>query len=325
MAEAAAIRPGSRKPRLGLALGGGALKGTAHIGVLRVLEANGLRPDIIVGTSAGSLAGCMYAAGLGLDRLSQLAHSLSKEVLFDFAVSPVSLLFVGSKMVIEALGASPRWLRPTPNGLVAGRKYEEWVRAHAPVQSFEECVIPTAAVATDIHSGEAVVFCAEAHKPATAPNGLVFLSGADLPAAIRASSAIPWFYAPKRLAGRLLVDGAVAQPVPAQVARVMGADVVVAVDLGSNNLEEKNVHGMARILDRSTQIGNRHLAELQLRLFADVVIRPAVSGAGLSEFDKVAEWIEMGRQAAEHAIVEIYDVLDRSARKLAGESGTAAD
>jgi len=175
----------------GLALGSGAAKGWAHIGVLQALEKEGLRPDVVAGTSMGALVGSVYCAG-GLDKLQESAVDLNIASVFFYVVE----------------------MGPHRSGLLEGDRVLEFIEKHLPVTDFDALSIPFRCVATDLLRGEAVEF-----------------SRGELLPAVRASISIPGLFTPVYRDGLVLVDGGVVNPLPVDVARAMGAEVVVAVDL----------------------------------------------------------------------------------------------
>jgi NTE family protein len=179
------------RKRLGVALGSGGARGSAHVGVLRVLEENGLRPDVIVGSSMGAQVGGLYAAGVGVDRLSELWRSMNK-----------------GKMVRALLPTVP-W-----GGWSSGAEVVRTVRSLVGDRRIEDLPTDYAAVATDLQSG-----------------GPYPIRKGPLYQAIRASISVPGLFTPVWLDGHLLIDGGVSDPVPVDVARALGAEVVVAVDV----------------------------------------------------------------------------------------------
>jgi NTE family protein len=179
-------------PRVAVVLGGGAARGFAHVGVLRVLEDAGVPVELVVGTSVGSLVGALYADGHNARELEFLARDLDRDDFFDFGLAP-------------ALFGS---------GLARGDRVEGWMRRHLLARRIDELAIPYAAVATDLDDGSVVV-----------------LDHGDVASAVRASSAIPGVFEPVHLEGRLLADGGVVANLPVKVARALGADVVIAVDV----------------------------------------------------------------------------------------------
>jgi len=182
----------SRKLRIGLALGGGAARGWAHVGVIRVLEQAGIKPDIVCGTSIGALVGATYAEG----NLDSFEAWLAK---------------LGIKEMISLVDVRMN------GGMIKGEKLMEFFRRSFVDRPIEKLDIPFAAVATDLRTGAEV-----------------WLREGSAMEAVRASIAIPALFSPAVHEGRLLVDGGLSNPVPVSVARAMGADIVIAVDLNSD-------------------------------------------------------------------------------------------
>jgi NTE family protein len=187
-----------RRPgRIGLALGSGGARGCAHIGVIRALQEAGLPIACVAGTSMGSLVGAVFASGR-LDSLREVARGMDwRQVLYYFAEA--SLL--------------PK------AGLIDGRRIVAFVRRYVALETIEQLPLPFAACATDVMTGEEIV-----------------LDRGDIMDAVRASISIPGIFAPVRRAGRTLVDGGLVNPVPVNLARALGADTVIAVDV--NHLAE---------------------------------------------------------------------------------------
>ena len=295
------------QPRVALALGGGSVRGGAHIGVLEVLQRHGFYPDLVTGTSVGALVGAFYAAGMPASEMLATASLLNVNTLLDTPPGPLDLAVVGSRVLLEAAGVQNRWLHPAPSGLTAGRLFEEWIREHLPVKTFRALPLPLAVVAADLRSGDRVLMVPRAWQPPTAEQqeDTVFLALADVASAVRASTSIPWVYTPKRLAGRLLIDGGVLEPVPAPTARLLGARRVIAVDLGYEAETLADIHGMSRVLSRAASISQRHLTKWQLATTADLVIRPHVRPLALTEVEAIPEMAAAGRAAAEAAMPDI--------------------
>jgi NTE family protein len=202
------------EPRVALVLGGGAARGFAHIGVIRVLEQERIPVDLVVGTSVGSLIGAIYAADRDSFELEWTAFQLEKDDLFDFGI------------VNAVMGM----------GYAKGEKLEAFVKAKVKQESIEQLAIPFAAVATDLNWG-----------------GRVVLDKGSIGKAVRASSAIPGVFEPVLHQGKLLVDGGVVDNIPIDVARTKGADVVVAVDI-SENVGNTNIRNLADVIIQSMNI-----------------------------------------------------------------------
>lgn len=183
------------RPKVALVLGGGAARGFAHVGVIRVLEQEKIPVDLVVGTSVGSLIGAIYASERNSFELEWTAFQLEKEDLLDYGLLNA---FMGM-------------------GLAKGDKLEAFVKSRVEAETIEQLQIPFAAVAADLNWGTKVV-----------------LDKGPVARAVRASSAIPGVFQPVTHVGKLLVDGGVVDNIPISVAREKGADVVVAVDISEN-------------------------------------------------------------------------------------------
>lgn len=256
--------------RLALVLGGGGAKGLAHVGVLEVFEEEGIPIDLIVGCSAGSIVGALYADYLDSQHVKCLLSNLKAKSMLDVNLWTARF------------------------GLSQGGRMKRVLSKQLNARYFEELKIPFILVATDLYSGE-----------------LVSIGGGPLIPAIMASSAVPFVFVPVQVGGRILVDGGVANPVPAIVAKEMGADLVVAVDLGYllNKTFPNNLFGVAT---RCAEISLLWQCEACANQ-ADVVIRPEFGECGLFEDGRGDEVYEAGRRAAKEAIPIIKEHLERLA------------
>lgn len=243
-----------RAPRLGLALGGGAARGFAHVGVIAVLEEAGLRPQLVVGTSAGSLVAAMYASGKTSRQLQETALNMEEVAITD-------------------------WLLPIFNrGMFRGEALARYVNDLVAGRLIENMTIPLGIVATDLNSGEAVLF-----------------QRGDTGTAVRASSAVPAVFLPVKINGHEYVDGGLVSPVPVRYARQMGADVVLAVDISSP--PENNPAGdTLQILLQTFAIMGKSINRYELR-DADVVVRPSAVGLKSADFSARQRAIDAGRAA----------------------------
>ena len=245
----------AKKPvKLGLALGGGAARGFAHVGVIAVLEEAGLRPQLVVGTSAGSLVAAMYASGKSSAQLQQTALNLEEVAITDWMLPLVGRgMFRGDALA--------RYV----NDLVAGRL-------------IENMAMPLGIVATDLHSGQAVLF-----------------QRGDTGTAVRASSAVPAVFVPVKIGTREYVDGGLVAPVPVKFARQMGADVVLAVDISAPP-EGNAADGTLQILLQTFAIMGKTINQYELQ-GADVVVRPSAQGLKSTDFSARQRAIDAGRAA----------------------------
>jgi NTE family protein len=287
--ELPASEPPAPRPKIGIAFSGGGAKGCAHVGVLRVLEELGVPVDYAAGTSMGSIIGGLYAAGRTPDELERLMLEIDwADALTDkpgreqlaFRRKDDDLRFLPD---IE-LGIGRGGLR-WPTGLRSGQKLNFLLRhLTLPVRTvtdFDRLPIPFRAVATDIGNGQMVV-----------------LDRGDLARALRASMAIPTVFSAVEYDGRLLVDGGVTNNVPVDVVRAMGADVVIAIDIGSPLTGEEEVgRSYLKILGQTLGLITR--ANMVPRLAsADVVIVPDVASYGTLEFDAAREIVARGEAEA---------------------------
>jgi predicted acylesterase/phospholipase RssA/CRP-like cAMP-binding protein len=261
-----AREPGSR-PKIGVALGSGSVRGAAHVGVLKVMEQVDIPVDIIAGTSVGAFIGALYAGGQPISAFERVLPT----VLWRQLVKPTL----------------------PPRAFVDNNPMARFVEKYIGPIHFEDLPISFAAVASDAVSGEAYV-----------------LNKGRVSHAICASTAIPGFMRPVNYHNRVLVDGAVVHPVPVALAKSMGADIVIAVDLSTPARAEPK-HFVASILNTIDIMSAKILNdELQL---ADVVLNPQL-GTNQVTFKASAAFIEVGEQAAREAVTTIK-------RKIAGSMG----
>ncbi len=257
-----------RKPvRIGLALGGGAARGFAHVGVIAVLEEAGLKPQLVVGTSAGSLVAALYASGKTSAQLQQTALNMEEVAITD-------------------------WMLPIfGRGMFRGDALARYVNDLVANRLMENMAIPLGIVATDLNSGQAVLF-----------------QRGDTGTAVRASSAVPAVFVPVKISGREYVDGGLVSPVPVRFARQMGADVVVAVDISSP--PEANPAGdTLQILLQTFAIMGKSINQYELK-DADVVVRPSLAGLKSADFSARQRAIDSGRAAMLAALPQLRARLE---------------
>lgn len=254
---------GAATPRLALVLSGGSARAFAHLGVLRVLEREGLRPDLVVGTSAGAIVGALYASGSSVADIEALAASIDWPTLID--IDPVKALLGGFGL-----------------GLASGDRLEGFLRQAIRVP-LQQLPLPFAAVATNLNTGDAVL-----------------LNHGDTARALRASSAVPGLYEPVRSGLHLLGDGQIASPLPVSAARTLGAQVVVAVDVVYPPQHSSLTNPFSVLFQTVTISTWRHLVIERQK--SDVLIRPDIPPASnLALSDR--EWlIVAGERAAQAAL-----------------------
>ena len=253
-----------RPPRLGLALGGGAARGFAHIGVIQVLEEAGIKPDLVAGTSAGSLVAALYASGKSGAEMARLALSMDESAITDWS-------FPG-------------------RGLIRGEALARYVREQTGGRLIEQLPMPLGIVATDLDSGEPILF-----------------RRGDLGLAVRASSAVPAVFQPVKIGQREYVDGGLVAPVPVRFARQMGAELVLAVDISTP--PEGNATGDAfKLLLQTFAIMGRSINQFELQQ-ADMVLRPRLAGVGSADFTARKRAIDAGREAAQAQLAQLRQRL----------------
>jgi len=265
-----------RDKKIGLALGGGSARGLAHIGVLEVLDREGIPIDMIAGTSAGAIVGALYAQGKTITEITDLALGVERYNL--------------ARLVDLSL---PR------TGFIKGKKIKELLASFIGGDiKFSDLKIPFACVATDIDTGEEIV-----------------IDRGSVPEAVRASISIPAVFTVVKRGGRYLVDGGLVNPVPVNIVKQMGADFIIAVNVipgvtdrthrvdreGTESSKEPNI---IHIIMQSIYIGTYSMVKASLEM-ADIVIEPEVVHIGSGDFHRAQECILQGELAAQNSISEI--------------------
>lgn len=260
-----------RPPKIGLALGGGAARGFAHVGVIQVLEEAGLRPDLVVGTSAGSLVAALYASGRNGAQLQEVAQSMEEAAFTDWTLPIFS------------------------RGMLRGEALARYVNVQVRGKLIEQMPLPLGIVATDLNSGQGVLF-----------------QRGDTGTAVRASSAVPAVFLPVKIGSHEYVDGGLVSPVPVRYARQMGAELVVAVDISS--APEGNPAGdTLQILLQTFAIMGKSINGYELRE-ADLVVRPALAGVGGADFTARRRAIEAGRAAMQRMLPQLKAAMEAKAQ-----------
>jgi len=279
--------PTGRQPpwRIGLALGGGGIKGLAHVPMLETFDRLGIRPACLAGTSIGAVFGAMYAAGLSGKEIRRIVRDL----------------LIGDGEGFGALFGKPRlldWiqlfsLHLGDGGLLSSDGFIDWLKGVIPARRFEDLKIPLRIVAGDVNTSEQVVF---------ASGGLFD--------AIRASIALPGIFPPVRLNGRFLVDGGVVNPVPFDVLRA-DCDVVVAIDVtGSGNPIDEEASFLEVIFQSFHVLETRIVHEKLASERPDIYIKPDLHGVRMLELYKAEEVFEQ----AGPAVRRLEQALSRFAK-----------
>ncbi|MCO7517211.1 patatin-like phospholipase family protein [Pseudomonas guariconensis] len=279
------------RPKVGLVLSGGAARGLAHIGVLKALEEQGVRIDAIAGTSMGAVIGGLYASGYSVEELEKLARTLDWQQALSDAPPRKDVPFRRKQddrdfLVKQKLSFRDDGSLGLPLGVIQGQNLSlllESKLAHtADTRDFDKLPIPFRAVATDIASGEKVVF-----------------SRGHLPQVIRASMSIPAVFAPVELDGRLLVDGGMVDNIPLDVARDMGVDLAIVVDIGTPLRDRKQLATVVDVLNQSITLMTRRNSEEQLASLRseDILIEPPLAAFGVTDFGRAQDMIDAGYRA----------------------------
>ncbi|MGA8132863.1 patatin-like phospholipase family protein [Pseudomonas sp. MWU12-2345] len=279
------------RPKIGLVLSGGAARGLAHIGVLKALEEQGIKIDAIAGTSMGAVIGGLYASGYKIDELEKLALGIDWKQALSDAPPREDIPFRRKQddrdfLVKQQLSFRDDGSLGLPLGVIQGQNLAlllESTLAHASgTRDFDKLPIPFRAVATDIASGEKVVF-----------------RRGHLPQVVRASMSIPAVFAPVELDGRLLVDGGMTDNIPLDVVREMGVDIAVVVDIGTPLRSRKQLATVVDVLNQSITLMTRRNSEEQLATLHrnDILIQPALASYGSTDFGRAQDIIDAGYRA----------------------------
>ncbi len=261
------------RPVIAFVLGGGAARGFAHAGVLNVLEQNAIRADIVVGTSAGSVAGALYAGGIRGEELIAAAGELQMKNLADWTI---------------------------PNrGFIGGERLQRLINeklGNRPIEALDTVFV---AVAADLQSGQAVAF-----------------NQGNTGMAVRASSSVPGIFLPVSIRGRDYVDGGLVSQLPVRIARQLGADIVIAVDVSKRPVHNTVLETTWDVLHQALLIMSEAVVAAEAGE-ADVLIRPAIGDISLLGFDQQADAIAAGEQAVRAVLPEIRQQLAGQNRRKA--------
>lgn len=309
----------AKRPLVGLALGGGVMRGMAHIGVLKVLKKAGIPIDMVAGTSAGSIVAALYASGHSPERIEKIALGLRNSDLFDYGSIYLNLLLIAGDVIARVLHLP--FPLPTPMGLMRGNRLEALIKKYVGQNRlFGQTEIPLGITAVDVRDGTLVVFLEGqpaayearslmAAKPSVELRTVVppeddFVKGIPVATAVRSSAAVPGIFEPVRVGERLLVDGGVRENVPAYVLRRMGADFVIAVDVGYGGQRVADISNIFKLLTNSFEIVISEGINLKLEHCADIVIRPIII-ADPWDIKRTRYFIGQGELAAAKALDEI--------------------
>lgn len=263
------------KPIVALVLGSGGARGYAHIGVIQVLEKQGIHPDFIVGTSAGSIVGSLYASGMSASKL--------RNVALDMKVADVREFKIGLK------------------GFFDGGKVEDYVNQQVKQQPLDKLKIPMYVVATELKNGKKTIF-----------------NYGNTGQAVRASVSIPSMFVPTVIGGEEYVDGGLVSPVPVNIARDLGADIIIAVNILAQPAytETSNMWGL---FNQNINIMQNRLAEEEMKN-ADIVIQPDLrEKAHIFDVKGRQDTIQAGIDATQQRLPVIEAVMMQKKNQLSGQ------
>lgn len=294
-----------KKSMTGLALSGGGIRGAAHLGVLKALRKSGIYPDVISGTSAGSIAGAIFAAGVDIDRFVDLLMDHIGLGLLDPAFpAGYILLFM---YYIWAHKSLLHWA--FPDGIIKGDKLERFFDDILEHKYFDDLDIPFFAISVDINTGETVVFCSKKYIPNVKMENTVFITDAKVAEGIRASISLPGIFVPKKIKGRRLVDGGIKNNIPLDILYYNGVKKTLAVDLriSKDRIKADNIF---EILFASFDIIWCELSNCIRERFPAYFIYPEISGIGYKDYKKIPELANYGEKITLEKLPEIRDYLE---------------
>ncbi len=263
----------SRK-KVGLVLGSGGARGLAHIGVIKILEENHISIDYIVGSSIGAFIGAAYASTKDIEKIETAFMATDWKRILKFSSD----------------------FAPFSGGLIKGEHIKNFAKNSLDIsKTFNDLKIPFKAIATNIETGQAEI-----------------LESGDLIDAIRASVSLPGIFKPVKIKDKILIDGGLSNPVPSDIVKQMGADVIIAVDLDIKSYPQeakKNGSNIVNNLINSVHIMQKNLAAYSGQS-ADIVIQPKINDILWIQFHKTAPLINAGKLAAEQQLVNIKKIIN---------------
>lgn len=284
----------NERPRIGLVLGGGGAKGLAHIGVLKMLEEHQVPVDAIAGTSMGAVVGALYASGKTPEEIESIARSIDWVTVFDDQTDRARINFRRKQDDFNFLTDFKVSFQDgklvLPEGLIQGQKLfleiADQLAESRTITEFDQLPIPFKAVAADLETGDAIV-----------------MAEGDLVTAVFASMAIPGVVPPVERGSQILVDGGIANNLPVDVAKSMGVDVVIAVDLSTQLKSRNDIDNFLDVLGQMATLLTTENTQRQLALISenDILVRPTLDDVPSGDFTRAARAIAPGAAAmSEH-------------------------
>lgn len=286
------------RPKIGLVLSGGGAKGAAHVGVLKVLEQHHIPIDYIAGTSIGAFVGGMYALGYSVDEIEKI-------MLYTDWSKGYSDTIARNKLSYKAKQERDKYNIPInigysdgevklPSGLLRGQTMADLLRYSTNLVknyvTFDDLAIPYRAVATNLVTSKEVV-----------------LDSGSIIVAMQASATVPGALMPAKVNNQLLVDGGIANNMPVDVVKAMGADIVIAVDIGSSLMDKSQLDSTVAVLTQLSTMLTNESTEKQKKLLTDkdILIRPDVGDLSTTDFDIMPKVLPLGIQAAEKKLSKL--------------------
>lgn len=277
-------------PKVGVALSGGGLKGTSHIGVLKAFADYNIPIDYISGTSAGAIVATMYACGYSPQQMQSIIQSINIPDLIDLKVTTSDLFKHGFKWM---LSGKFRFWSVLPTGLLKGEKIEAILRKLWQQRTVRDTKLPVAITAVDLNSADTVFFTSPLPCTRSILNARYY-HNALLCEAVRASISIPGVFFPKKYRGMTLVDGAVKNNLPTDILNHMGAEKIIAVDLGYTGQPNYEIDSVGEILMQCIEIMGREVTLMKSEQYADIIIRPQVAELNHKDFKQTNEFVKRG-------------------------------
>ncbi|MDR1159948.1 MAG: patatin-like phospholipase family protein [Syntrophomonadaceae bacterium] len=287
--------------KLGLALGGGGLRGLSHIGVLQVLEKNRIPVHWLAGASSGSIIAALWSAGMSATAIEQMVLRLTPAQYLDYNISG----FIKALLSLAPQDAF--------QGFIQGRRLQNLVFKATQGKYLNKVRLPLGIVSCDINTGQQVLFTNQ--KPSLFDPSIAVINGALLSDAVRSSVSIPGTFCPYLFQGMNLVDGGVIDNVPVNILRMMQADYIMAVSLDKADFSAPS-QGFVDVVSRSINILTYRTSAAAKQMYADLILRPEAGEASLHDISLAAEIIASGRVEMERNLPRLLSGLKKQAGNI---------
>lgn len=284
------------------------MRATTHLGVLKVLQEAGLRPDYLAGTSMGSLIGALYAAGLDSEEITSFLvedENILRLYSSSFSLKRFCMLlrrWAREKLMLQGS------VQGAPLGLIGGGSFEKILGKILGKKTFSDLPIPFAAVAADLNSAKRVIFASSQYLPGPLPPRSIRGEGTVVEA-IRASCSIPGVFSPKIIENQYLVDGMILDNLPVEVVRSMGADLVVAVGVEHIGRKLAPVDNIFEVITQSVELMSSEMTQIRVDQHAELYIRPQIFDVGHLDLTKIPYCIQRGEAQARAALPKLRRLI----------------